>query len=124
MAWLDDYLAELNKVHRGYVILMSQGNWCNVYDKDADIMHRILNWDVVPFCGHRKAGGPVSVDIKKELKKHGFAYKIIHDNAVIETYDPNRKATTSSRHGGGWVDDAWVPGLPSSRFFRKRKCFK
>jgi len=24
------------------------------------------------------------------------------------------------KQGGGWLDDVWAPGLPSSRFFRKK----
>ena len=26
-----------------------------------------------------------------------------------------------TKNGGGWHDDAWTPGLPSSRFFRTKK---
>ena len=37
---------------------------------------------------------------------------------------PKQKPTTwsesFSKHGGGWHDDVWAPGLPSSRFYRKR----
>lgn len=25
-----------------------------------------------------------------------------------------------SKHGGGWYNDVWTPGLPSQRFFRKK----
>ena len=25
-----------------------------------------------------------------------------------------------TKHGGGWYDDAWTPGLPSSRMYRKK----
>lgn len=30
------------------------------------------------------------------------------------------RGDTNTRHGYGWHDDAWTPGLPSSRLFRKR----
>lgn len=28
--------------------------------------------------------------------------------------------STNTRHGKGWYDDVWTPGLPSSRFYRKK----
>lgn len=39
---------------------------------------------------------------------------------------PMKKSYTSSkepysRHGGGWVDDVWAPGLPSARYYRRKK---
>lgn len=33
--------------------------------------------------------------------------------------DSNSKSY--SKHGGGWNDDVWTPGLPSSRFYRTKK---
>ena len=265
MARLDDYLAGLRLLYPGCVILMHQGNWYRAWDQDADVMHRILNWNVDFVNGHRMTSGSVSVNITNALKAYGYAYKIIQGTTVIETYDPSssnfkltatlnspmdgirtdckvtapvdisklvygvsvgdtvyhytkfgrgtiksiadgyitvqfgfeekkfefpdafikkylqapgfvippnvnkvpsikiptyvqlpkqqsnmssgkmktntqsgtkksntssgtKKSNTSSsgygsRHGGGWVDDAWVPGLPSSRFFRKKKRF-
>ncbi len=35
----------------------------------------------------------------------------------------NKKTATSypiDKHGFGWLDDAWTPGLPSSRMYRKK----
>ena len=88
MAWLDDYLAGLREQYPGYVILMRQSNRYCVYDQDADVMHTLLNWDVAPLNGHRKAGGSVSDNTKNALKVNGCAYKIIQDETVVETYDP------------------------------------
>lgn len=58
-------------------------------------------------------------------------------NGVAQATKPNKsypsasKKTSSKktsgfngpyeRTGGGWLDDTWVPGLPSSRFYRSRK---
>ena len=37
---------------------------------------------------------------------------------------PKQRSTTwtesDSKHGGGWYDDVWTPGLPSSHFYKKR----
>ena len=37
---------------------------------------------------------------------------------------PDKKSSAYSRHGRGWADDVWTPGLPSSRFHRKKKHFR
>ena len=88
MALLDDYLAGLRMQYPGYVLLIKQGRWYSVYDRDADVMHRILNWNVVPWSGHQKTAGPVLDNITNALMKNGYAYKIINGATVIGSYDP------------------------------------
>ena len=96
MAWIDDYLDGLHAQHPGYVILMRQSNRYCVYDQDADVMHRLLNWNIMSLSGHHKADGPASDDVRSALKTNGYAYKIIHDTEVIETYDPSKKKSKPS----------------------------
>ena len=96
MAWLDDYLAGLRAKYPGYMVLVKQGNWYRVYDQDADVMHSILDWAVISVNGHCIASGSVSSNVKTGLKAYGYAYKIIRDGKVIETYDPPNSMCHSS----------------------------
>ena len=52
-----------------------------------------------------------------------------HSSNKKSTYSSNKKTTYNSnkkqkepytKNGGGWYDDVWAPGLPSSRFFRTK----
>ena len=88
MAWLDDYLQRLRNQYPAYVLLIKQGRWYSVYDQDADVMHRILNWDIADWGNHKKSGGPVLDNIINALKKNGFAYKVINGTTVVQSYDP------------------------------------
>lgn len=65
MTWLDNYLARLRSQHPGYVLVIVEGGWFSVYDQDADVMHRILNWNEFTYQGHRKSGCPT--DSWKEM---------------------------------------------------------
>lgn len=48
-----------------------------------------------------------------------------YEEHPISRPDPKPRNTSwtnsYTKQGGGWDDDAWVPGLPSSRFYKKGK---
>ena len=48
-----------------------------------------------------------------------------YESHPIVRQPPKNKSTSwtdsYSRHGGGWHDDVWAPGLPSSRFYKSKK---
>lgn len=44
-----------------------------------------------------------------------------HSSNKKTTYNSNKKQKEPyTKNGGGWHDDVWAPGLPSSRFFRTK----
>ena len=87
---------------------------------------RIIN-DRTLLRGYRcivdKNGELVFINGKSYYLKYPLSY---YKTCINRIHLKNQKKKTSqaekdTKHGGGWYDDAWTPGLPSSRFFKKRK---
>ena len=63
---------------------------------------------------------------EKGIKKFRLRKPLSYYEANLDHVQNNSSTASSyrkapdTRHGGGWHDDVWAPGLPSSRFFRKK----
>ncbi len=57
---------------------------------------------------------------KKFSLEKPMSYYEKKQNSVSENKSSHSWIDSASRHGRGWHDDAWSPGLPSSRFFRNK----
>lgn len=51
--------------------------------------------------------------------------KLINNNKIHQKKQEKTTPQTENdtKHGGGWYDDVWTPGLPSSRFYKKSKTY-
>ena len=55
------------------------------------------------------------------LRKPLSYYRSIDLDRILKAKSAKSSWTDSySKHGGGWYNDAWTPGLPSQRFYRKK----
>ena len=87
MTWLDNYLARLRSQHPGYVLVIVEGGRFSVYDQDADVMHRILNWNEFTYQGHRKSGCPTE---HYALPKDGYCHLWEKRNVTDDDYPERR----------------------------------
>ena len=84
-----------------------------------------ITYDHALMRGYRyivdKNGELLFVNGKPFYLKHPLSY---YKTIINKVHRKKQKKTTSqaendTKHGGGWYGDAWTPGLPSSRFYKK-----
>ena len=145
-----DRLAELQKCFPNTILLFKDGGAYYGYDGTAVAMDMLFHTGYFSTSGHRCACSFNISMLLNGFGRRNLRY-ILDDNGVttfcvgkgfalansLSSYPMSSKAKNVSqsksksktqsyngpyeRSGYGWDDDTWTPGLPSSRFYRKRK---
>lgn len=77
---------QLKQTYKNYIILIKQGNFYIVINKDANIIHNIFKYKIVESKDFIKVGFPVQTinKIKDKLNSLNINYIILENNEIVE----------------------------------------
>lgn len=77
---------QLKQTYKNYIILIKQGNFYIVINKDANIIHNIFKYKIVESKDFIKFGFPVQTinKIKDKLNSLNINYIILENNEIVE----------------------------------------
>ena len=136
---------ELMKTFPNTLILFQNNGYLYGFEETAVVMSIWFGYRYQKKDGMLVAKGAEIHSMLSKLQTKGFRYIVdnnghlafrtgtgfslprslsYYEKHPVSKPTPKKRKTSYtdsySKQGGGWNDDVWAPGLPSSRFYRKR----